>query len=433
MQTIESNSGMDRRTPPALHTIDIMPLPAAEDVTLAGGQTINVQRREGDQLAKVTLLVPGGRFELGKVEAVAGLNLLKEGTRSHSGEQLAEMLDYNGAEFSCGATDHYGLISLRGLRRNLDRVLPLMFEMLAEPAYPLAAVDACRRSMATQLQVQLTTPAFNATLNMQRQMAGPEHVLSQPPGMEQIMALSGEILDRSRHRWLNPQLFGIYACGAVDDALLAMVESGMQSLPVLTNDNPVSFEPMHPCEPCTDYIEVPGSLQQSLQVWLPAIDISNPDYWALRVAVHALGGYFGARLMQNIREDKGYTYGISAQLGWRPELMTVQIGCECDARYLDGVIEELRSELAGMATRPLSDGEFRRVNLNLRSWLASMGDTAESAQGRRVALAGNCMPADYYGQFRERLPEITIDDIAAVSARYLRPELLRFSIAGVRS
>lgn len=420
----------ERQTAPALHTIDVRPLPDATQVPLGCGNTANVQASPDNELVKMTLVIPGGKCEMGRVESVAGLNMLKEGTRSHNGEQLAEMLDFNGAEFSCGASDHYGLVSVRGLRRNFDKVLPLVFEMLAEPVYPEAALDACRRSLATQLQVQLSTAVYNATLNAQRQMAGSDHPLGQAPSLERILGISAAGLEALRTRWLNPRDFGIYVCGAVDDAVLRLIDDGMGALPRLSTGNPIAFTPMKPCGPCRDNIELPDSLQHSLQAWLPAPDISSPDYRALRVAVQALGGYFGSRLMQNIREDKGYTYGISAALNWRPELSAVQIACECDARYIDGVIAELHAELDGMADHLLSDDEFRRVMLNLSSWLATMGDTTESVQGRHVTLATSCMPADYYEQLRQGLPTVTVEDIARVSARYFRPGELRLSIAG---
>lgn len=165
---------------------------------------------------------------------------------------------------------------------------------------------------------------------------------------------------------------------------------------------------------------------------IPAIPRTHPDYNALRMTVTALGGYFGSRLMTNIREDKGYTYGISAALLGAREGGYTMISAQCDDRYTEALIEETKSELRQMVDKPLSDDEFNRLKFNVASDLASTLDSPMTMMDYYILKRSVGIPDNYFEARQATLATIDPDTIREMSRRYLDPDQLRISIASPR-
>lgn len=163
---------------------------------------------------------------------------------------------------------------------------------------------------------------------------------------------------------------------------------------------------------------------------IPAVPRSHPDYNLLRMTVTALGGYFGSRLMMNIREDKGYTYGISSALLGSREGGYIVISAQCDNRYTSALIDETRAELIRMADSPLSDDELKRLKFNVASDLASTLDTPMTMMDYYELRHTIGVPDDYFYARQKALAEITPEIVCEMSRRYLNPDSLRISVAG---
>ena len=180
----------------------------------------------------------------------------------------------------------------------------------------------------------------------------------------------------------------------------------------------------------TSTIQKNGSLQSAVAISLPAIARSHPDYNPLRMTVTALGGYFGSRLMSNIREDKGYTYGISAALLGSLDGSYITINAQCDNRHTEALIEEVRKELTDMVRRPLDESELDRLRFNVASDLASTLDSPMTMMDYYELNLTVGTPADYFEARRKTLADITPEKVCEMAGKYLNPDMLRISIAG---
>ena len=134
--------------------------------------------------------------------------------------------------------------------------------------------------------------------------------------------------------------------------------------------------------------------------------------------------------MSNIREDKGYTYGISATLLGYLDGSYTQIACECDHRYVEPLIEETLRELSGMTTRTVDDEELMRVRQSVTSSLLSIIDTPFTNLGYYTNMELVGTPKDYFYQLLEASRTIDAETISHMASKYLNPENARIVIAG---
>ncbi|MDE6651630.1 MAG: insulinase family protein, partial [Paramuribaculum sp.] len=171
-----------------------------------------------------------------------------------------------------------------------------------------------------------------------------------------------------------------------------------------------------------EHIKVENSVQTALDVSIPSISRSHPDYLALRLAVMALGGYFGSRLQQNIREDKGLTYGISAALLGRPEGSSISVRTSCNHDYLTKVREEIFKEMLKMSAEPMTREEIKRLKLAEIGSLMDVTDSPESIIGFHRTIYSENLHSDYFAQRIEAVNRIEAEDIMRVAAAYFLPE-----------
>lgn len=473
-ERLMAEQSLDRSALPAIHDIEARKFPDRKLMTPLNGVEIHLVNKPDHELIKITVMLPGGKAELGSVLALATARLIKEGCdaipgcEAITGEQAAETFDYNGAEINASATDHHCIVTLQVLRRSLQEVIGTFSRLIYSANFPEKAVNAYKRNQIAHLQCEMQTPSYHSARAARLQYWGADHPLANDATIEQLMALDSDKLKACLRSMLIPSHIKVVAAGDIDMDVMAMLGCAFSYYEpkrnpatlaeiarlnasvgvspdaprrdtVATEDvppapkRPYTFVPMPPAAPAAaepTLVNVPGSLQYSLTAWLPAVGVDHPDYWPLRMAVHMLGGYFGSRLMLNIREDKGYTYGIGAGAAVRPEGSVILISTEFDASYKDGVLDELRHELRRMATEPADREEFDRLRLNMAGTLASAIETPEGILSQIVQHIAADVSDKQYEDHWQALQQVTPQQVAEVSARYLDPANLHIVLAG---
>jgi predicted Zn-dependent peptidase len=165
-------------------------------------------------------------------------------------------------------------------------------------------------------------------------------------------------------------------------------------------------------------------------VGIPSIPRSHPDYIMLRCAVVALGGYFGSRLMANIREDKGYTYGIQAGLLGSPEGTLMAILTSADNSYVDAVLTEIRAEIERLYTGDFSADEMERLRNYLMTSLAQQLDTAFSIASYHITERVSFTGRDYFARQFDVISAMTAESLAEVARKHLPIDQMIVAVAG---
>ena len=180
-------------------------------------------------------------------------------------------------------------------------------------------------------------------------------------------------------------------------------------------------------------VDKPGAIQAAVSMAIQAIGRNHPDYLALRVLCTVLGGYFGSRLMSNIREDKGYTYGINAFLSGREQDGFVGVSTECDVHYTWQLIDEVKYEMQRLRDQLIPEAELALVRQYMLSDQVKTLDTPFSLASYVASTLLYGVYPEYFNRQIETILNITPQRLQQVAQAYLDLDRLRIVIAGDKS
>ena len=302
----------------------------------------------GDQpVSRLDIIFEGGRCD-GRNQTVSEMlsAILREGTTSLNAQEIAEALDYHGAWLGCDASSHNATLSLYSLNRNFEKVVPILADIVMNPSFPEQELSNLKSLAANRLRINRQKVAFLAMETFARLHFGEGSNLGKVVSENDIESITTEELSKFHKQWFAPQNMSVILSGKVEGQMFDVVNNCFGKTPVTgAPQQSATDSPSIKFKPDTVVVDKPDALQSAVRMGMPTVLRSDADYIPLRILVTALGGYFGSRLMTNIREDKGYTYGISASLlGYRNNSF-ISISCQCDTSHTWQVAKEIKTEI----------------------------------------------------------------------------------------
>ncbi|MCM1037112.1 MAG: insulinase family protein [Bacteroides sp.] len=419
-------SAPDRTHAPALNPPADISVTPASYIEVGAASPLTVVRSGDQPVTRLVLMWEGGSYDAVSREALAVMGeCLTEGTTSLDADAVADAIDYAGARIAFRPADHYSGVSLLCLSDKLPGLLPLLSDIVTAPAFDPHAVEVARKRRATAAAVDGAKVSVRAERALRPLITGAAHPAAafstaegfESVGRDDVTAAWRATLGRGR-RGLHAFIGGNFTDGVLDsvDAFLRDLPRGEASA------SPVSIKPFAPQQARRIDVADPEALQSAVSMAIPVPGRDHPDYITLRLAVTALGGYFGSRLMSNIREKRGLTYGISARLLGAFEGAYAQIGAQCDAASVDEVIAQTRAEIESLWLAPPEGDELERMRLSAWSALAAQADTPLSTVDYYVTQLLVGTPRDYFERHLAAIRAVTGADIARVAREYLGGE-----------
>lgn len=414
----------DRTQAPPTRPFPPLIIPAESVEYLDNGARLHIYRGGSQPLVRIALMYEGGKAELGAAASRIMASQLTEGTELFGSEELADIFDFNGVRTGATVGDHFTSIELNVLANRLGDVLPAFHSMVACPTFPDTHLQVAKMQLIAGVQNRRLQPSALASDTFMALMFGKGHHLAHVIDEAEIDTLDSYNLRQLHRSHICNAGLDVYVCGNFDSDVLQAIRSFVLSLPDLgmRKFNPVKVAGADGA--MKQHIDFDSSLQAAVCMGLRTIDRSSPDYIDLRLAVMALGGYFGSRLMKNIREEKGMTYGIYASLAGGYDGAYMNISAQCDKSYTADVVGEIRKELNLLASNPPCGEELERLRSYALSSLADTLDTPQniSAYYSTQRLVGT--PADYFALQQRAITALTPERIAALAAAHLSPDKL---------
>ena len=349
--------------------IDRRPL-VPQRYNMRNGKVINYFVSDDIGLIKMDFIFEAGSALQDKpVQAAAAINLLTEGTTRHTSKEIADFLDFRGIIVEKSNDEVSSTLTLYAMPRYIGELLPLLREMLTEPTYPEVEFGVFVAKRRQQLLVNLQRTGFVARKRWCESLYGighPQAVFATLADLEQLTVEDVRAYHRNR---LTPSRLAIVLGGAVSKEVLNEFDV------VETVERTVLPEPKS--DPGGRYdVAVEGAVQNTLRVGrLLPMQWNDREYAEFMVLSTALGGYFGSRLMTNIREDKGYTYGIGAMTQISRGSLSLIITSDVAADKVEPALQEIKYELERLRREPMSDEELELVRTCM------LGDFMRSVDG----------------------------------------------------
>ncbi|MFL6129535.1 MAG: M16 family metallopeptidase [Mycobacteriales bacterium] len=407
---------------PPLGPVPRVKQPAAAQRTLASGLGVLAVRRPGVPLVEVRLRVPfGGTAASHPARASLLSNTLLTGTERYGQVELAAALQALGADLHVSADADRLMIGGTVLRTGLADLLRLLAEVVTTATYPSREVAGERNRLAERLSIARSQPSVLVGEALNRRLHGDHPYARELPTVEAVTAVTpGQLrrlhADRVRSGGSVLVLVGdlspARALDAVEAALASWSGDGTgRPLPPLP---PVVPKPLL-------LVDRPGSVQASIRLGGPAVPRDAADYPALQLANLVFGGYFSSRLVENIREDKGYTYGPHSRISHGAAGSRLVIDSEVATDVAAPALLEIWYELGRMATLPVKPQELEDVRQYAVGTLALSIATQAGLASTLSALIGVGLGLDWLRTHPQQLAAVTLDEVSAAARRYLAP------------
>lgn len=424
---------LNRQVPPPICPLSNINVTYPESQRLKNGIPLHVIRAGMEEVVRFDLLIGAGQWhQTQALQAMFTNRMLREGTTSLTSQQIAEKVDYYGAMMELSSSVNCGFITLYSLNKYFPQTIELVADMLMHPTFPEKEMKVVVEVNKQRFLINSTRVEMMGRKCLNRALFGEAHPLGRYAEVEDYDRLTPEVLKSFYHQHYHSGNCSIYLSGKVTPEIIQSVERTLGDAPWGEVSQASSFQPItpHPEVGKRFFVEKEDALQSSIKLGGFVMDRLHPDFLKARVMVTLLGGYFGSRLMSNIREDKGYTYGIGAGIVTYPGVSVLAISTEAANEYAEAVITEVYKEMDRLCNERVPQAELDMVkNYMLGDWCRSYeGPFSLSDAWIYVETGG--LDKEFFVRSIDSIQSITCEEVQILAQKYLCKENLIEVIAG---
>ncbi len=413
---------LDRTQPPLIQAIERLHLPAIPVETLDNGIPVYVVNMGTQDVVKIEIIFNAGRpYEHKQLVARATGAMLKEGVASLDSAAIAEHLDYYGSSLSTPANIDTTNIVLYSLNKYLPDVLPLVVRLLSEPLFPQRELDTFIQVNRQNLQVDLTKNDTIAYRTVTELIFGSAHPYGYNSYPDVYSALTRDDLRQHFERCYTADNCQIIISGKVEASALKLLNHTLGR--AIPRGQRLDARPIiQPATTRQTLIPNPDTVQMAIRVGRHLFSRHHPDFAGMYVLNTILGGYFGSRLMENIREEKGYTYNIYSVMDTMRFDGCFYIATEVGNEFAAQTLQEIYTEMDLLRTEPVDEEELMMVHNYLMGSFLNMLDGPFNVSDVVRTLLSENLPLSYFENFVEEVAKVTSAQLQALAQRYLDPK-----------
>lgn len=421
---------LDRLTPPPTRPLGRVDLPMAQVSHLANGARLHVLPHAAQPVVRLQVVVPAGRW----YDPAPGVSLLTargllEGTRTRSARQIAEEVAFYGASLDCEQGFDRATLTLYCLAKHFDQLLVLVQDVLLNATFPAAELEQIKTRTVQNIRVERQKTSYLASERFAQNLYGPLHPYGVVFDEQTFSKLSSDAIRQFYQQAYNLSQAEVFLCGAVTDEHIQRLADVLSATASATASAMHSIPSPTPSA-TADHVSAAESIQASIRIGRLWPGPEQPETHQLQVLVKVLGGYFGSRLMKNIREDKGLTYGIYASIAHREHASSCVIGSDVNAANASIAVQEIHKELRRLQDEPIPEEELETVRNYIQGkFLNELGTVFEQADKyRSTVLLG--LPTDFYSSFLTEVANVSTERLQSLAQQYLSPNAFSQVIAG---
>lgn len=421
---------LDRSKGPEIKPISNLRLPQPKSHKLDNGIMVYETNMGTQEVVKLEIVFFAGRpFEHVPLVARTTSSMLKEGTQSYSSAEIAEAFDFYGASLSSPVNLDTSNLIIYSLNRHFATILPIVRSMLKEATFPEAELKSFIQRQKQSLKVQLAKPDVVAYRKITEFIFGEEHPYgynSQPDLYQKLNRT--ELLNHYRNNYTATNCV-IFISGMITPAIIEQLNKELGQ--PLQSGEKISVEwNSKPLPPKTVKIKHPNTVQTAIRIGRKLFDRHHPDYNGMYVLNTVLGGYFGSRLMTNIREDKGFTYNIYSTIDAMHQDGCFYIGTEVGNEFVEKTVDEIYKELRSLQADPIDADEIEMVRNYLMGYFLTMLDGPFNVADIVKTQVLENLPMDYFETLVQKVSQITPEELQELAKQYLNPEQMWQVIVG---
>jgi zinc protease len=402
-------------------------LPAYKKYTLSNGvEVYAVDMGTEDTLMVNWVFSAGNWFEKKKTVAATTNFLLKNGTSKRNAFEINEHFEYHGAYLNRACYNETADITLHTLGKHVNELLPVVAELIQDAVFPQEELNIYVQNAKQRLKVNLQKGEFVAGRLIDAYLFGEDHPYGKYTNLEDFAGVTREDVVAFYNNYYKEGRCVIFLAGKLPAGIIESLEQHFGKLPLKPRTGFGGAEAIqHPLQPATEkkyhIVNDTDGVQSAIRIARPFPNRLHPDFQKVQVLNNVLGGFFGSRLMGNIREDKGYTYGIYSYLmnftatsGW---MVSTEAGRDVTAETVKEVyyeLEQLREEL-------IDDEELMMTRNSMIGTILGDLDGPFQVIGRWKSMILNNVDENYFERGVQIIKTITAKELQELANKYLDP------------
>ncbi len=423
---------LDRKLAPEFKTIDKINIQQAVEYVLDNGIKVYTIDCGSQELTKIEFIFKAGMYYQSQpLLASAANNLLETGTKNYTANQLSDNIDFFGSFFECAVDQDYSTLALFSLNKYLDKSLHFVEDIIKNPIFPKDEFEIYLSNKKQKHLVNSEKVNVLARRRFTELLFGEKHPYGITVKDNDFDKLSLDKIIEFYKTYYHSGNCTIIASGKLPKDLINVLNQFfgkepwgyVQPLPSQKVEIATSTKQKH-------FIEKPDAIQSAIRVGRKMFNKTNPDYFKFQVLNTILGGYFGSRLMANIREDKGYTYGIGSALASLVNGGFFYISTEVGAEVTNSTLDEIYKEIQLLREELVDEEELEIVrNYILGQFLRSV-DGPYALADKFKAIWEFGLSYDYFEKYFEAVKTITPLEIKQLANMYLQEKDLIELVVG---
>lgn len=423
---------LDRTKAPEFKTIDAIPVQQAVEHTLKNGIKVFTVNSGSQELTKIEFLFKAGMYYQPKpLIASATNNLLETGTRSYTANQISDGIDFYGSFFECSVEQDFSSLALFSLNKYLDNSLKFVEEIVKYPTFPKTEFDIYISNKKQKHLVNSQKVNVLARRRFAELIFGEKHPYGVDVKTESFDNLSLDEVKDFYTQYYHAGNCTIIASGKLPDDLLSILNRyfGNEVWGKVSDVVEPKVE-VNTTKELKHFVEKTDAIQSAIRVGRVMFNKTHEDYFKFQVLNTILGGYFGSRLMANIREDKGYTYGIGSGLSSLVKAGYFFISTEVGTDVTKDALKEIYHEIKLLREELIDEEELETVrNYVLGQFLRSV-DGAYALADKFKAIWEFGLGYDYFDKYFEAVKSVTPQELRDLANKYLQEKDLVELIVG---
>ena len=377
---------------------------------------------------RIELIFRAGKwYEQQNGAAFLTAKLLTEGTKDRSASQIAAVFEQNGAFLEVTPGLDLTMVTLFCLDHQVPQIIPILIEIIAQSNFPPEELAIVRANQIQNLRINHQKSSFLANKIFREMIFGEAHPYGRMLKEENLESLKRQDLILHHHNLMND--FEVLVSGRVSDAVITTLGDAIDALTFRRNQ-PLEF-PTISREPIERLVEKEGG-QSSVRIGKLSLPKNHPDFIKLSITNHVLGGYFGSRLMKNIREEKGLTYGIYSGVVPLLEASYFQVSADVKKELTGQALEETFKELKKMVDEPVPEEELEVVRQHLVGRFQASINSPFSLADRFKSIHFHGLGYEYYANYLDEILRCTPEIIYNTANQYLQPDSFSTLVVGDR-
>lgn len=415
---------LDRTKQPDFRQIEEVNVKRAKRASLSNGIPVWMLDAGTQDVARIEILFCAGTREQSQpLLATATNDMLDEGTKTRTAPELAETLDFYGAFIESEVQQDNASFTLFTLNKHLASTLPLVEDMIKNATFPEKEFGVYLANRKQKFLVDSEKVGTVARREFMPLLFGASHPYGGTATLADFDRIGRHDVEMFHRDYYTSRRASIVVSGKIGDVHLGLLEKYFGGSDWAGKEIPKAATPA--AQPATGRehtLVKEGAIQSAIRMGTLLFNKTHPDYMGMTVLNTILGGYFASRLNANIREDKGYTYGIGSAMVSLWDAGYLVIATEVGADVCPAALKEIYFELERLQTELVTESEMDLVRNYMAGTFLRSTDGPFALADRLKGLLGYGLDYDYYNRYMQTIRTITAEDLRGLARKYLKRE-----------